>query len=179
MKSTFFWKVTPCTLVKSSNISDKPAQSRLQCRKICRKDRGTISLRIRIAFIPHYTASLGSGQQSLNLFSNWKLSTSSMLLSVGLGYSVWALFVLFSTPRFLRCRSPACDIVLLGLIRVPFFISTYGMFWINGFNNKIKHWPSNTPIFIVLAYYTGNMFRLIVKSSSGPYIQNTDPFDIV
>ena len=36
-------------------------------------------------------------------------------------------------------------------------------------NNKIKNWPSNTPIFIVLAYYTGNMFRRIVKSSSGPY----------
>ena len=46
-------------------------------------------------------------------------------------------------------------------------------------NNKIKNWPSNTPIFIVLAHYTGNMFRLIVKSSSGPYIQNTDPLDIV
>ena len=27
-------------------------------------------------------------------------------------------------------------------------------------NNKINNWPSNTPIFIVLAYYTGNMFRL-------------------
>ena len=43
-------------------------------------------------------------------------------------------------------------------------------------NNKIKYWPSNTPIFIVLAYCTGNMFRLIVKSSSGPDIQNTDPW---
>jgi hypothetical protein len=30
---------------------------------------------------------------------------------------------------------------------------------------------SNTPIFIVLTYYTGNMFRLIIESSSGPYIQ--------
>ena len=37
-------------------------------------------------------------------------------------------------------------------------------------NNKIKNRPSNTPMFIVLAYCTGSMFRLIVKSSSGPYI---------
>ena len=39
-------------------------------------------------------------------------------------------------------------------------------------NNKIKYWPSNIPIFIVLAYCTGNMFRLILKSSSGPYTKN-------
>jgi hypothetical protein len=30
---------------------------------------------------------------------------------------------------------------------------------------------SNTLILIVLTYYTGNMFRLIIESSSGPYIQ--------
>ena len=42
--------------------------------------------------------------------------------------------------------------------------------------NKIKYWPSNTPIFIVIAYYTGNMFQLFLKSSSGPCIQNTDPW---
>jgi hypothetical protein len=38
-------------------------------------------------------------------------------------------------------------------------------------NNNIKLLTSYTPIFIVLTYYTGNMFRLIIKSSSGPYIQ--------
>jgi hypothetical protein len=34
-----------------------------------------------------------------------------------------------------------------------------------------SYWPSDTPIFIVLTYYMGNMFRLIIKSSSGRYIQ--------
>jgi hypothetical protein len=34
-----------------------------------------------------------------------------------------------------------------------------------------SNWPSNTPIFIVLMYYMGNMFRITIKSSSGPYIQ--------
>jgi hypothetical protein len=30
---------------------------------------------------------------------------------------------------------------------------------------------SNSPIFIVLTYYMGNMFRLIIESYSDPYIQ--------
>jgi hypothetical protein len=45
---------------KVATFWDKPAQSRLQYRNICRKDRGTVQyyLGIRTAFMPHYIASL-------------------------------------------------------------------------------------------------------------------------
>jgi len=35
---------------------------------------------------------------------------------------------------------------------------------------------SQTHLFLLyLMYYSGNMFRLAIESSSGPYIKNTDP----
>jgi hypothetical protein len=45
--------------------------------------------------------------------------------------------------------------------------------------NNNRFCQSNTPIFIVLTYYTGNMFRLIKESSSGPYIQKYGSLVIV
>jgi hypothetical protein len=88
-------------------------------------------LRIVTAFIPHYVASFWSRQQSLN-FSNWKLSTSSMLLSVGLDYFLWAFFVFdisFRTVSFTNMW-PHCTAWHNSR---AIFASTYGMFRMNGF----------------------------------------------
>jgi hypothetical protein len=93
-----------------------------------------------------------------------EVTSFPFIVSVLRSYLMSTQFLLIASLRYVWMFCPLLCAVFFGTSNI-FVSSVIIIIIITGF----CQW--NTPIFIVLTYYTSNVFRLIRESSSGPYLQ--------